>query len=399
MDILRGIVTDFSEIHFIVPMRLDSHIRHIRNFFAQGGQILSLLSAFLLVSCLPEALLKQPFVSLEPRELNDGWEVSSPAQEGINPEGLRKIYEEFHTDNALWQVRSLLVFRNGKLVAETYTKDPADATTPRAVWSCTKQVMGIITGIAIDKALIRPSDSLGQYLPEARMYAGKSNIKLHQLLSMKSGILFQNDGLSGQTQALLRRIPKNSVEFILSLPLRDGGSSNVADPTFHYNDGDPHLLSAVLQARIGESVGTWARRVLFEPLAIHRLEWLEYKDGRSFGGFGILTTPRELAKFGQLVLDSGVWKGRRIVSREWIREMLTERASVPLYASQFGYLWWLDSARNVVNIDGHGGQYVFVVPKKNLLVVMTAEVNTQGNHQFLKASAVQWLDNIIAITQ
>ena len=63
---------------------------------------------------------------------------------------LTEIYKDFHADENIWQVRSLLVFRNGKLVAESYTKDDNDITTPRAIWSATKQVVGLLTGIALE---------------------------------------------------------------------------------------------------------------------------------------------------------------------------------------------------------------------------------------------------------
>ena len=87
---------------------------------------LLLLMLPLMVSCLQEDELKKPFVSNTPAVLNDGWNISSPENEGINSQRLAKIYADFHTDQDIWQARSLLVFRNGKLVAESYTKDDSD---------------------------------------------------------------------------------------------------------------------------------------------------------------------------------------------------------------------------------------------------------------------------------
>lgn len=105
------------------------------------------------------------------------------------------------------------------------------------------------------------------------------------------------------------------------------------------------------EANCGKSTAQWADEVLFDKLQIKNLTWEKYKDGVTFGGFGILTTPRELAKFGQCVLN-----------------------------------------------NGHGGQYVCITPSKKLIVVMTAEVNTQGEFQFGKEAFV-WVDRIVKIME
>lgn len=343
-----------------------------------------------LTSCLPEDILKRTFVSYQPAQMNDSWSISTPEAEAMNAAALSEIYQQFHSDAELWQVRSLLVFRNGKLVAESYTKDISDATTPRAVWSCTKQVVGLLTGVAIDKNLITLQDSIGKLFPESSNYADKHSITLRHLLMMRSGIDFENGGLSGQTQALLRQIPENSREFILARPLEA-----MPGTKFRYSDGSPHLISAMLQRTTGKTLREWAQEALFSKIGIRHLDWLQYRDGVTLGGFGILTTPRELAKFGQIVLDSGKWKGNQIVSSAWIREMTTETADVEGYSAQFGYCWWLYKSRSLWAMDGHGGQYVFVAPQKKLVIVMTAEVNTQGRFQFLNTDALKFVDRIV----
>lgn len=356
--------------------------------------MIGLISSCMLSSCIQEDMLKTQFVSYQPQRMDDGWKLSTPENEGIDGVALADIYRQFHTDNALWQVRSMLVFRNGKLVAESYTKDPNDAIIPRAVWSCTKQVMGLLTGIAIQHKILAISDSLGELLPEVKNYPDKGRITLRHLLTMRSGIDFQNDGLSGQTQALLRQLPDNSVNFILERPLE-----STPGEKFHYTDGSPHLISAVIQHATGKRTRDWAQDVLFSKIGVQHLKWEEYRDGVTFGGFGILTTPRELAKFGQIVLDSGRWNGVPIVNSAWIQEMTTEISNVDVYSAQFGYLWWLYKSRSLIAMDGHGGQYVFIAPKKKLVIVMTAEVNTQGKFQFLNTDALRWVDKIVGITR
>jgi len=179
-----------------------------------------LLSVFLFSSCLQEDELKKPFISYTPTILNDGWIISNPESEGIDSQKLSEIYADFHAAQDIWQARSLLVFRNGKLVAESYTKDDSDQTTPRAMWSCTKQVVGLLTGIALEKGLIHSvNDSIGKYLPETENYDDKKKITIEQLLTMKSGIDYSNDGLSGQSEDILRQMPENITYLYLGCPV------------------------------------------------------------------------------------------------------------------------------------------------------------------------------------
>lgn len=360
--------------------------------------ILFFLLCAIFQSCLKEDELKLPFTTYSPHELTDGWAVSTPENESMDGTVLKDIYQDFHQNKDLWQVRSLLVFRNNKLVAESYTKDIDDRTRPAAIWSCTKQVMAILTGIALEGNIIgNVDDPIEKYLPDlAKRYPDKGAIRLCNLLTMRSGIKFENYGLNGGSNMLLRQIPDSSIDFILGLPvIHEQGE------VFNYNDGDPHILSAILQSQTGKSVCDWAREVLFTKLGMQNYDWIVYKDGITMGAFGILATPREMAKIGQLVLNGGRWDGNRIVSDRWIGEIASTKvpaSEVAYYDKSFGYYWWIDEGRGIVFMNGQGGQYVFVNPTKNLLVVTTAEPNTQGKHQFSISKAFEVFDRIDSIT-
>ncbi len=95
-----------------------------------------------------------PFTSYEPKNINDGLLISNPSDENVDPEQLKNIYNDFYSQENLWSLRSLLVFRNGKLLSEAYLKDEEDISQRNIIWSCTKQVMGVITGRAVDNGLI-----------------------------------------------------------------------------------------------------------------------------------------------------------------------------------------------------------------------------------------------------
>jgi CubicO group peptidase (beta-lactamase class C family) len=212
---------------------------------------------------------------------------------------------------------------------------------------------------------------------------------------MKSGIDFNNDGFNGETSQLLREEPGNSLNFILDLGMRF--SPGVS---FNYNDGDPQIISAIIQTKTGKTMKLWAEEVLFNKIGITNLEWLSYKDGLTMGAFGILTTPREMAKIGQLVMNNGQWNSKQIVSSAWINEMIQEKVSSAETNETnitFGYYWWRDSNRDIEFMRGHGGQYVFMNKTKNLMVVITSEPNTQGRFQLSLNQGLSIYDTINSI--
>ncbi|KAA3641573.1 MAG: class C beta-lactamase-related serine hydrolase [Bacteroidetes bacterium] len=344
-------------------------------------------------SCLKEDTLKAPFDSFDPVEIQDGHHISTPTLENMDSLALVEVYKDVIEDDNLWSLKSMLVFRNGHLVAENYFKDQEDIVNKDLIWSCTKQFMGVLVGKALEEGMIDSiDDPMSKYMPEA--FAGhpdKSDITIRNFITMRSGIGFSNDGVSGQTDKLLRQIPENSVDFVLDLPVNDEQGT-----VFHYNDGDPNLISAMIQEVAGKPTDEWADEVIFSKIGFENYSWTRYPDGITFGGFGIKTTPRELAKFAMLVADKGTWNGEPIVSESWINDMISEQVDVnDDYA--FGYYWWINKERNIHHMWGHGGQFAFIAPHKDLIVVLTSIPNTQGDHQINAFEAFEYVDRIVEL--
>lgn len=338
---------------------------------------------FILISiattaCLKEDQLKKTFTRYAPKGLNDGHIIASPEDVNINPDELEKVYRGVHEDDELWQIRSLLVFRNGNLVAESYMKDDSDITKPGAIWSCTKQILGVLTGMALEEDIIENiNDPIAMYIPDlTNKYPDKADISIVSLLTMQSGIGYINEGIEGQTDDLLRELPDRIMDFVLARPIIEPQGE-----VFHYNDGDPHIIAGLLQEALNKPMDEWADEVLFSKLGINNLEWRRYKDGTTQGGYGILTTPRDLAKITLCVADGGKWRGEQLVSEDWISTMTSVIIDTLDFEYDFGYYWWIDSVRNIHFMWGHGGQFAFVCPDKNVVIVMTSEPNTQSDHE------------------
>lgn len=355
------------------------------------NKFLYLIPLVFFMSCLQEENINQPLTSITPKEINDGLVISNPEAENMDVAALNAVYQQLHQDENMWPIRSLLVFRNDKLVAETYFKDDNDITTQHLIWSSTKQVMGVLTGIAVDMGLIESiDDPISKYMPDALAnHPDKANITIRNLITMQSGIGFENDGVAGQTDKLLRQLPDDILEFILDLPMIE-----IPGTVFHYNDGDPQLMSCVIQKITGKPTDEWADEVLFSKIGVSNYNWVRYKDGFSFGGFGIKTTPRELAKFAFVVANKGQYNNQQIVSNDWLEKMLSPQVESGM-EGDFGFYWWMIQEDGIYFTWGHGGQFAFIVPKKNLVVVITSIPNTQGMYQIQADEALPYVRKIM----
>jgi CubicO group peptidase (beta-lactamase class C family) len=187
----------------------------------------------------------------------------------------------------------------------------------------------------------------------------KRAITLHHALSMQTGLRFSNSDDTGR----FIYSQGSSLAFVLHRPLDfEPGSA------FDYHDGNPQLISGVIQKAAGVSEEEFARRHLFSPLGIEDYQWERHGDGLTFGAFGLWLRPRDMAKVGQMLVRGGDWNGRRILSAAWLAE--ATRPQTP--AGDYGYYFWLYGDGSFA-ARGHGGQKIHVWPALDLVVVMTAD--------------------------
>ena len=318
-----------------------------------------------LTSCLHDGELKLENNGFVPVNKSDNWVISTPENENMDAGLLNKAYDLVYDDRRFLMARSLLVIRNGKLVAEAYPYDPADIDRIHNIQSCTKTFTSLMAGIALQKGHL---DSLTQKLSD--IYPGhftgfedKEDITLYDALSMRTGLEFNND-----TNTLgLYQTEESSVEFVLSKDkLYEPGT------VFHYNDGSPHLVSGAIQQGSGQSLGDYAGINLFEPLGIEEWMWEEASDGVTFGAFSLFLKPRDMAKVGQLLINKGMWDGQQLIDSIWIKKATDIQGSANFNGASYGLYFWVFPSYKGYAAEGHGGQILFVVPEKQLVIVYTA---------------------------
>ncbi|MGK2961226.1 MAG: serine hydrolase domain-containing protein [Gemmatimonadaceae bacterium] len=287
-----------------------------------------------------------------------------------------RLANAYERASKLPRLRSFIVqWKDSVVREEYYGAGAADRRTN--IKSASKSIISALTGIAMAQGKIRGTDqTIGELLPaETRgLDSLKRSITVGELLSMQAGLeptSFGNYG--GWVQS------SNWVRNALSRPM-------VAEPggRMLYSTGSTHLLSAIITRATGMSTHRFAQEHFAEPLGIELGQWPRDPQGIYFGGNDMYLTPRDMLKIGALYLHRGEIEGRRIVPSAWVDSSFVPRTVSPFNGNRYGYGWWMRSAggQAIHYAWGYGGQFIFVVPGMDLVVVMTsdADATRDGGH-------------------
>ena len=276
------------------------------------------------------------------------WQTADPASLGVDPEVLRQHRDLCERTGA----EACLVIRRGKLVQELYS---ARYREPMTAMSSTKSVTGILVGMLLDDGKIRSLDEpVCAYVGEW-CEGPKGKVTIRHLLSMTSGL--PDTRASNQSVGLVW--DKNP--YVIGLPLAHEPGSRWA-----YSNEGAQLLSPVLDRAAGEPIQDYARKRLFAPLGMPNTRLKLDGKGHAWTYADMETTAREFARLGLLMLNRGVWEGRRIVSAEWVGRS-TARSQE--HERRYGLLWWLYDNPEGFAALGHLHTNLYVFPAQELIVV------------------------------
>jgi len=273
---------------------------------------------------------------------------------------------------AMPRFRSLLVARHGKLVAENYFGGASSATV-FDLRSVTKSVVSMLTGIAIQNGSLPNIDAtVGAYIDAPySLDAGDRAVSVRQLLTMSSRYQWNENSADDYNLWVLST---DHVQFLLDRRQTDPAG------TFTYNSAAVNLLGQVLQDAVAKPLPDFATEVLFQPIGITSVRWEELEPNMVNAGSGIKMTATDLLRFGQLLLQRGRSASRQVVPESWIDAGTTPQFNWrEQYGAQrgttYGYLWWVAQPPATVATFawGYGGQFAYVVPSLDLVVVATTE--------------------------
>lgn len=314
--------------------------------------------------------------AFSPKDLNDGWSIGNIIDFNIDYTELRKLIDSINS-KALVNTHSVLISKNKKLVFEAYF-DGFNAQIPHDLRSASKSISSAIIGIAVDDGIIESVDEkLYNFIPREYQYTKdslKSKIKLKHLLTMSSGLDVNNEAQEDNYQNAGN--PNSWLKTVLEAPM-------VKEPGTYadYGSANPFLLGVCLNEKLKEPLETYMDERLFSPLGItNYINQTDDTRKRPYFGGGMLLTPRDLLKFGQLYLNRGQWNGKQIISENWVEESMGTYLRLQDYPdkNEYGYLWWHDTytingkAFESIEARGAGGQFIFIVPELEAVCVITA---------------------------
>jgi CubicO group peptidase (beta-lactamase class C family) len=314
---------------------------------------------------------------------------------------LARAHEIAEIDHAY--IRGILVATNIQVISEKYFHGAAADHTQNTK-SLTKSVTSALIGVAIREGFIESVDQrvesiLPEYfeaidLPEnyysdflidrERVQEYREQLTIRHLLTMTSGIhSFQKPFMSGFGHV------DDIAAAYLGLPF-----SFQPGEQFQYSTAGAHVLSHIIERTSGLTTRQFAQQYLFGPLDIKITDWKVGPQGHALGGTGLQLSLRDLAKFGQLYLNDGFIGERQLFPDGWVADSLREQAKVfpPGYIS-YGYLWWRRAGNPETEdyffASGTGGQFIFLLPQHNLMVVVISDPNVPAEEFNSRAETVQ----------
>ena len=199
--------------------------------------------------------------------------------------------------------------------------------------------------------------------------AGRRRWTLHHVLSMTMGTDWDELSIPytnpANSEIAMDRAP-DRYRYVLERPI-------VMEPgkRWTYCGGATALLGRIIAKGAGKSLHEYAREILFGPLGMALTDWYTGSDGELIAASGIRMLPRDLARVGQLMLRGGIWDDRAVVPAEWIARCTT--SVVPIDERRdYGYHWYLGRREHFWGAAGNGGQLLYVVPERDLVVVTTS---------------------------
>jgi CubicO group peptidase (beta-lactamase class C family) len=312
-----------------------------------------------------------------PPALDDGWLTGTLEEANIDRAGIERLIQlllDAPVDSAgTPKIHALLMARHGKLVLEEYFRGE-NRDRLHQIYSAGKSVSAIIVGAAMQAgAPLTPSSRVYQVMNggsfPSGLEPGKREMTLEHLLTMSSGYFCddENDDAPGNESRMHTQTEEpDFYRYTMKVPLATPPGEKAV-----YCSASADLALGMVGRATGEFQLDIFDRLIAVPLKIRRYTWW-VPAGNPYGAGGNSFLARDFMKFGQLMLNGGMWQGKRILSREFVA-----RASAPLYhlwGWQYGYLWWrLEYPYKNRTIPaffagGSGGQVVIVIPELDLVI-------------------------------
>jgi CubicO group peptidase (beta-lactamase class C family) len=298
---------------------------------------------------------------------------SAPEQQGISSSAISAFIKE--AQKKIDSLHSFMLLRHGTVVAEGWWH-PYRPEAAHMLFSLSKSFTSTAVGLAVAEGRLSVDDAVLSLFPEdapKKVSANLAAMKVHHLLSMSTG--HDQDA----TERTLRRKDRNAPRAFLALPVEHAPGTH-----FVYNSAASYMLSAIVQKLTGQTLLDYLTPRIFEPLGIQGATWESYinNDGAAvnFGGWGLSIKTEDIARFGRLYLQKGVWNGQRLLPEAWVEAAASKQVSNapnpnPDWEQGYGYQFWRCQPAGLYRGDGAFGQYCIVMPEQDAVLAITAGVS------------------------
>lgn len=328
------------------------------------------------------------YIYSKPKDLGDGWKTNDLKSQNIDTTLIYKMFNQLNNRES--KIQSVLLVKDNQIIIEEYLNGQT-LNQKHDLRSTTKSIRSILLGIAIDKGYIdNVNDPISKYLknpiPNKNIDKRKNKITIKHLLTMSSG-LDCNDWdkkSKGQEDKVSKK--KDWLQYTLNLPM-----INEPGTVSNYCSMGAILIAEIISQASGMTINKFTEQHLFNPLKIKNVNWGHTSKKKIIpSGKRLYMTSRDMAKIGQLILNSGSWNDEQVVSKKWIEESTTQKTKIT--GIDYGYLWWNIPFRinkkifTAKTATGNGGQYIFVFPELDMIAVFTGSAyNSQEDKLPFKA--------------
>ncbi len=288
---------------------------------------------------------------------------------------------------------ALLIMKNGEVVYEKYLNNSTDRSTFIG-FSMTKSFTSILVGCLLEEGKIRSlDDDISTYLPELDG-GGYKGVTIRQVLGMRSGVHyperydFQNPGIAATNHIL--SLVKNLTRFVDVAKTIE--REHTPGDVFEYKTIDTAVLGLLIERLSGDSLSAYMASRLWEPLGAEADGFFmmdgEPGEGREFSGAGFNAVLRDYARLGLLMLNQGAVNGKQIVSPEWVALSTHSVGPEDKKAGPggYGYQWWTFADSDAYAAIGLQGQYIYVDPATDTIVVKMSYFPPGDDHTLSEES-------------
>jgi CubicO group peptidase (beta-lactamase class C family) len=368
--------------------------------------------AVLLAGCAaPPAPVAQPPVVLEP---GVPWEVPArdpittlktlpPVAGGLDPVALAVFDAYAFSERGTAGERdgqrtdAVVVLRHGRVVYERYARDTT-AETPLLTWSVSKSFGATVYGAAVHEGLIDINAPVCTTYPPM-CDGGKEHVRYTDLLRMSSGIdwqeTYETSPVFSSVMAMLYTHGSDDMAaYAASRPLTAAPGTR-----WTYSSGDSNILSAALRAPLGDRYADYPFTAVADRIGMSTARYERDASGTHVASSYLYASARDVARWGQLMLDDGTWNGERILAPGWVRYLSTlapafhtTPVGVEHHLSNPGAQWYVnkgDPARGLAppwpalpddafGASGHWGKFLWVIPSWDMVVVRMGDDRVYG---------------------